>query len=204
VSAGTPSALTHGRGSEWPKASFGAATGVVEETASVATGVAGIRTRPGTSAAAPPAALGRAMSILSGLQSKYENMLVSFDAKDREELSVDVFKRCLLQGEWRQVVNSRSTKRIGDMALVGANYRGQGRRSHLSKIEFDYCYKFGHISQDCSVVKANRKSKDKVTAIAAEDGSDINDVICLISNAADNYDISISSLLDSAASANMC
>jgi len=92
-------------------------------------------------------------------------------------------------------------KRIGDMALVGANYRGQGRRGDLSKIECYYCHKFWRIAHDCPVFKARNKSKDKVAAIAAHDGSDSDDAICLVGNAADSGNISNSWLVDSAASA---
>jgi len=63
---------------------------------------------------------------------------------------------------------------------------------------------FGHTSHDCPVLKAKRHIKDKVAAIAAEDGSDSDDAICLVDNAADNGDFSKSSLVDSAASAHMC
>jgi len=90
------------------------------------------------------------------------------------------------------------------MALVGANYRGQGRRGDLSKIECYYCHKLGHISHDCLVLNARNRSKDKVAAIAADDGSDSDDAVCHVGNAADNNDISKSWLIDSAASAHMC
>jgi len=90
------------------------------------------------------------------------------------------------------------------MALVGANYRDPGRRGDSSKIECYYCHKFVHISHDCPVLKARNKSKDKVAAIAADDGSDSDDAIRLVGNAADNDDISRSWLVDSAASAHMC
>jgi len=90
------------------------------------------------------------------------------------------------------------------MALVGANYRGQGRRGDSSKIECYFCHKFGHISHDCPVLNARNKIKDKVAAIASDDGSDSNDAIYLVGNAADNNDISKSRLVDSAASTHMC
>jgi len=75
-----------------------------------------------------------AMSVLNGLTSKYENLLVALDAKGEIALSLDVFKSRLLQEERRQADRSPATKRICDMALVGADYRGQGRRGDLSKI----------------------------------------------------------------------
>ena len=43
-----------------------------------------------------------------------------------------------------------------------------------------------------------------MAAIAAEDGSDSDDAICLVGNAADTDDISKPWLVDSAASAHMC
>jgi len=43
-----------------------------------------------------------------------------------------------------------------------------------------------------------------VAAIAADDGSDSDDAICLVGNAADTDDISKTWLVDSAASAHMC
>jgi len=89
-----------------------------------------------------------AMSVLNGLTSKYENLLVALDAKGEDELSLDFVKSRLLQEERRQADKSPATKRIGDMALVGANYRGKGRRGDLSKIECYYCHKFGHISHN--------------------------------------------------------
>jgi len=69
-----------------------------------------------------------AMSVLNGRTSKYENVLVALDAKGENELSLDFVKSRLLQEERRQADKSPSTKRIGDMALVGAKYRGQGRQ----------------------------------------------------------------------------
>ena len=94
--------------------------------------------------------------------------------------------------------------RIGDMALVGANYRGQGRPGDLSKIECFCCNKLGHISHDCPELKAKKKRQDEVVATAAEDCSDSDDAICLLGNAADRDDISKSWFVDSAASAHMC
>ena len=126
------------------------------------------------------------------------------DAKGEDELSLDFVKSRLLQEERRQADKSPAIKRIGDMALVGANYRGQGRRGDLSKIECYYCHKFGHIAHDCPELKAKKQRQDKVAAIAADDGSDSDDAICLVGNADDNDDISKSWLVDSAASAHMC
>jgi len=144
-----------------------------------------------------------AMSVLNGLTSKYENLLVALDAKGEDELSPDFVKSRLLQEEQRQADKSPSTKRVGDMALVGANYRGQGRRGDLSKIECHYCHKFGHISHDCPELKAKKQRQEKVAAIAADDGSDCDDAICLVGNAADSDDISKSWLVDSVASTHM-
>jgi len=138
------------------------------------------------------------MSVLNGLTSKYENLLVALDAKGEDDLSLDFVKSRLLQEERRQADKSPSTKRIGDMALVGANYRGQGRRGDLSQIECSYCHKFGHISHDCPELKAKKQRQDKVAAIAADDNSDSDDAICLVGNAADSDDISKSWLVDSA------
>ena len=145
-----------------------------------------------------------AISVLNGLTSKYENLLVALDAKGEDELSLDFVKSRLLQEERRQADKSPATKRIGNLALVGANYRGQGRRGDLSKIECYYCHKFGHISHDCQELKAKKQNQDKVAAIAADDDSDSDDAICLVGNAADTDDISESWLVDSAASAYMC
>jgi len=145
-----------------------------------------------------------AMSVLNGLTSKYENLLVAIDAKGEDNLSLDFVKSRLLQEERRQADKSPAIKRIGDMALVGANYRGQGRRGDLSKIECYFCHKFGHISHDCPELKAKKQRQDKVAAIAADDGSDSDDAICPVGNAADSDDISHSWLVDSAASAHMC
>jgi len=72
-----------------------------------------------------------AMSVFTGLTSNYENLLVALDAKGEDELSLDFVKSRLLQEERRQADKSPSTKRIGYMALVGANYQGQGRRGDL-------------------------------------------------------------------------
>jgi len=145
-----------------------------------------------------------AMSVLNGLTSKYENLLVALDAKSEDELSLDFVEIRLLQEEWRQADKSPSTKRIGDIALVGAKYQDQGRSGDLSRIECYYCHTFGHISHDCPELKAKKQRQDKVAAIAADDGSDSEDAICLVGNAADTDDISKSWLVDSAASAHMC
>jgi len=144
------------------------------------------------------------MSDLNGLTSKCENMLVALDAKGEDELSLDFVKSRFLQEERRQADTSPATMRIGDMALVGANYRGQGRRGDLPKIECYYCHTFEHISRDCPQLNAKKQSQDKVAAIAADDGSDSDDAICLVGNSADTDDISKSWLVDSAASAHMC
>jgi len=128
----------------------------------------------------------------------------ALDAKGEDELSLDFVKSRLLQEERRQADKSPATKRIGDMALVGANYRGQGRRGDLSKIECYYCHTFWHISHDCPELTAKKQRQDKVAAIAADDGSDSDDAICLVGSAADTDDISKSWLVDSAASAYMC
>jgi len=129
---------------------------------------------------------------------------VALDAKGEDELSLDFVKSRLLQEERCQVDMSPAAKRIGDMALVGANDRGQGRRGDHSRIECYYCHKFGHISHDCPQLKAKKQRQDKVAAIAAEYSSDSDDAICLVGNAADRDDISKSWLVDSAASAHMC
>ena len=62
-----------------------------------------------------------------------------------------------------------------------------------------------HSSAPSIEVKAAKKQRqDKVAAIAAEDGSDSDDAICLVGNAADTDDIFKSWLVDSAASAHVC
>jgi len=93
-----------------------------------------------------------AMSVLNGLTSKYENLLVALDAKREDELSLEFVKSRLLQEEQRQADKSSVIKRIGDMALVGANYRGQGRCGDPSKIECYYCHKLWHIAHNCPVL----------------------------------------------------
>jgi len=131
-------------------------------------------------------------------------MLVAQDAKGEDEVSLDFVKSRLLQEERRQAGKSPAIKRIGDMALVGANYRGQGRRGYHSRIECYYCHKIGHICHDCPKLKVKTQRQDKVAAIAADDGSDSDDAIFLVGNAADRDDISKSWLVDSEASAHMC
>jgi len=115
---------------------------------------------------------------------------VALDAKGEDELSLDFVKSRLLQEERRQADRPPATKRIGHVALVGANYRGQGRRGDLFKIKCYYCRKIGDISHDCRELKAKKQRQDKVAAIAADDGCDSDDAICLVGNAADSDDIS--------------
>jgi len=145
-----------------------------------------------------------AMSALNGLTSKYQHLLVAVDAKGEDELSLDFVKSRILQEERRQADKPLATKRIGDMAVVGANYRGQSRCGALLKIECYYSHKCGHISHDCPVLKAKTPSGDRVAVIAADYGSDSDDAICLVGNASDNDDISRSWLVGSAASTHMC
>ena len=115
---------------------------------------------------------------------------MALDVKDEDELSLEFVKSRLLQEERRQADKSPAIKRIGDMALVGANYRGQGRHADLSKIECYYCHKFGQIAHDCPELKAKKQRQDEVAAIAADDGSDSDDAIWLVGNADDSDDIS--------------
>ena len=145
-----------------------------------------------------------AISVLNGLTSKYENLLVAPDAKGEDELSLDFVKSRLLQEYRRHADKSPATKRNGNMALVSANYREQGRRGDISKIECYSCHTFGQISRDRPEFKAKKPRQDKVAAIEADDGCDSEDAICLVGNAADTDDISKSWLVDSAASAHMC
>jgi len=145
-----------------------------------------------------------AMSALNGLTSKYQHLLVAVDVKGEDELSLDFVKSRILQEERRQADKPLATKRIGDMAVVGANNRGQSRRGALSKIECYYSHKSGHISHDCPVLKAKTPSGDRVAVIAADYGCDSNDANCLVGNASDNDDISKSWLVGSAASTHMC
>jgi len=145
-----------------------------------------------------------AMRVLNGLTSKSENLLVAINAKCEYKLSLDFVKSRMLQEEWVQADKSPAIKRIGNMSLVGANYRGQGGRGDLSKIECYYCHKFGHISRDGTELKAKKQRHDKVAAIVADDGSDSDDAICLVGHADDSDDISNSWLVASAASALMC
>ena len=145
-----------------------------------------------------------AMSVLNGLTSKSENLLVAINAKCENKLSLDFVKSRLLQEEWVQADKSPAIKRIGNMALVGANYRGQGGRGDLSKIECYYCHKFEHISHDCPEHKAKKQREDTVAAIAADEDSDSDDAIRLVGPADDTDDISNSWLVASAATALMC
>jgi len=145
-----------------------------------------------------------AMSVQNGLTSKYDNLLVALDAKGENELSLDFVKSRLVQQERRQADKSPSTKRVGDMALVGANYRGQGRRGDLPKIECYYSHKFGHIPHDSPELKAKKQRQYKVAAIPADDGSDSDDAFCLVGSVADSDDVSKSCLVDYAASALVC
>jgi len=128
---------------------------------------------------------------------------VDLDAENEDELSLDFVRSRLLQEEWRQVNTLPVIQRIGGMALVGANYRGQGRRGEFSKFECYSCHKYGYIANNGPVLKLRNKSKEKVAAIAADDGRDSEDAICLVGNAADSEGISKSWLVDSAASAHM-
>jgi len=122
-----------------------------------------------------------AMSALNGVTSKNENLLVALNAKCEDELSLDFVKSRFLQEERRQAERSPSTMCIGDMALVGANYRGQARLGDLAKIKCYDCHKFGHVSHDCSEPKVKRHCRYKVAAIAADNGSGSDDAICLVS-----------------------
>jgi len=144
------------------------------------------------------------MSVLNGLTSKYEILLVDLDVKGADELSVDFVNSRILQEVRRQADTSPAIKRLGDVALVGANYRGHGHRDGSSKIECYYRHTFGHIFQAFPVLEARNKGKDKMDAIVADDRSDSDDAICLVVNAAHNDEIYKSCLVDSAASAHMC
>jgi len=94
-----------------------------------------------------------AMSVLNGLTSKYENILVALDAKGEDELSLDSVKSLLLQEERRQADKSLSIKRIADMALTGANYRVQGRRGDSPRMSGCYCHNLG---KSCTIAPCVR------------------------------------------------
>jgi len=99
------------------------------------------------------------MSVLIGPTSKYENLLVALDAKGEDEQSLDFGKSRSLQEQRRHADKSPSTKRIGDMALVGANYRGQCRRGDLSKIE---CSTAISLITSLTIAQSSRpRSKDR-------------------------------------------
>jgi len=144
------------------------------------------------------------MSVLNGLTSKHESLLVALDAKGEDKLSLDSVKSRLVQKERRQAQTSPVTKRIGDMALVDGKFRVLGLRGDTPKIECYYYHKFGHISHDCPELSAQKHRQDKVAASAAVDGFGTDDAICLVGNAATSDDVSKSWLAASTASAHMC
>jgi len=144
------------------------------------------------------------LSVLNGLTSNFENLLVALDSKGEKERSLDFFKRRILQEERHQADKSPAVKRTGDMALVGASDRGESRPGDLSKVECFYCRKLGLLARNSLVLKARNESRDRVAAIAADDGSDGDDAICLVCDANDDGDIAKSWLIESAASPHMC
>jgi len=101
------------------------------------------------------------MSVLNGPTWKYENLLVALDAKSEDEQSLHFTKCHLLEEMRHQAELAPVIERIGEVVLVGANYPCQGRRGDSSKIKCYYCYKFGHISHACPVLKAREKRKEK-------------------------------------------
>jgi len=81
-----------------------------------------------------------ALSVLVGLMSNKEKLLVALHAREDDIRSLEFAKSRLFQEERRRADKSPAVKHTRDMAVFGARARGESRRGGLPKVECFYSH----------------------------------------------------------------
>lgn len=147
-----------------------------------------------------------AMTVLCGLPSKYEHLIVAIDAvADDEKLTLEFVKSRLIQEEQRIMERSQSSDRNNDLALIG---RTDGRGSTRQIPVCSHCKRRGHVEPKCwqkyphlkpgqkSLVSDAQPSSEQV-----QSSSDEESFVCLL--AGENNGCS-QWVIDSGATSHMC
>ena len=118
-----------------------------------------------------------AMTVLCGLSSKYEHLIVAIDAaKEDSELTLDFVKSRLLQEEQR--IGSRvKSEPKGDSALITDPKRPVGKKC-------DHCGKPNHTEDNCWQKYPEKRPKPKgLVSRAPDDDSSEGGHVCLMAKA---------------------
>lgn len=142
-----------------------------------------------------------AMSVLNGLPSDYESLIVALDAKGEEELNLDFVKSRLLQEERRQAEKKPKKSYGGEMALMGRSRAPSDRRTFWATVECYNCHKKGHLARQCT----EKVEQRQVANVVHNDNDDSEgDAVCLLGRASESKMAADTWVVDSGASAHMC
>lgn len=124
-----------------------------------------------------------AMSVLNGLPSDYESLIVVLDSKGEDELNLDFVKSRLLQEERRQAEKKLKNSFGGQLALVGRSGSQSDRRSFWAMVEGCFCTKGGQMARQC-IAQAEQRQVANVAHKYEEAGH--QDSVCFLGRASDS------------------